>query len=283
MRMPCSKIVRFAWLALAATGCAESDDNQGTQPVEAGGQGDAATLVDSSVDASSPQDAALDAGGLLDARPAMDATGTADVTQPSDASAQDATRDATADAAPSDAAMSNAEPGRLAGITAAHNNVRAMVQTTPSLPPLVWSPTIAAYAQEWADNLASTACNAPMHRSSSDLQKKGYGENLAAFIGVGPSGSVSTVQQAVDSWAGEVSCWTYGTISAPGYPGTEKCNQTCYMAMHSDGCGHYTQIVWRKSTELGCGVATCNSTRGKADIWICNYSPAGNFVGQTPY
>ena len=90
-------------------------------------------------------------------------------------------------------------------------------------------------------------------------------------------------QQAVDGWAAEVSCWTYGTISGLGVQGTEKCNQACYMAMRSDGCGHYTQIVWRKSTQLGCGVASCNSARGKQDIWICNYSPAGNFAGMAPY
>ncbi len=44
-------------------------------------------------------------------------------------------------------------------------------------------------------------------------------------------------------------------------------------------CGHYTQIVWRGTTTLGCAVAR-SSFR---EVWVCEYSPAGNIVGQRPY
>ena len=44
-------------------------------------------------------------------------------------------------------------------------------------------------------------------------------------------------------------------------------------------CGHYTQIVWRKSQRLGCGMASCGDT----EVWVCNYDPPGNFLGQRPY
>jgi pathogenesis-related protein 1 len=178
----------------------------------------------------------------------------------------------------------NPETGRLAGITAAHNAVRAEVQTSNSLPPLTWSPTLADYAQQWATSLASNAstCAAPQHRPASDLTAVDYGENLATFGGASRGGSapmdVSTAIQAVGAWAAEAMCWTYGTIG-----GTEQCNMTCTNMLHSDGCGHYTQIVWRKSTQLGCGVATCQNGSFTQDIWICNYAPAGNIVRQTPY
>lgn len=172
------------------------------------------------------------------------------------------------------------ETGRLVGITEAHNAVRAMVSTQPSLPPLTWSPTIAAYAQQWATQLASnpSTCSQPVHRSETELKMMGYGENLAAFYGQMPGGMVSTEQQAVDGWASEKACWTYGTFG-----GTEKCDMTCTTKLFSDGCGHYTQIIWRNSVQLGCGVASCQSTQGPADIWICNYAPPGNVVGQLPY
>jgi hypothetical protein len=167
------------------------------------------------------------------------------------------------------------ESGRLVGITAAHNAVRAEVMTTPALPPLVWSDALATYAQQWADSLAMTSCSSPHHRTEQELQMKGYGENLAAFSSTFGS---STAQQAVDGWANEKMCWTFGTFF-----GTEKCDMTCYAKMNSDGCGHYTQIVWRKSTMLGCGVASCMNGQFKTDIWICNYAPPGNYVGQDPY
>lgn len=165
--------------------------------------------------------------------------------------------------------------GRLVGITAAHNAVRAAVQTTPPLSPLTWSDTLAQYAQQWADNQAMTSCSAPHHRSGQELQAIGYGENLAAFTS---SFGQSTAQQAVDGWAAEKMCWTFGTIA-----GTEMCNTSCYQKLNSDGCGHYTAIVWRQTTQVGCGVATCKSSFGNEDIWICNYAPAGNFIGRAPY
>ncbi|MEO6603578.1 MAG: CAP domain-containing protein [Polyangiaceae bacterium] len=169
----------------------------------------------------------------------------------------------------------NGEMGRLVGITAAHNAVRSSVDSTPPLPPLVWSDELAQYAQQWADELAATSCSSPHHRSSQELQTVNYGENLAAFIS---SSGGSTAQQAVNAWAAEKTCYTFGALTT-----TDKCDTACYTGLHSDGCGHYTQIVWRASKEVGCGVASCPNGGGQEDIWICNYSPPGNFIGRTPY
>jgi KaiC/GvpD/RAD55 family RecA-like ATPase len=47
----------------------------------------------------------------------------------------------------------------------------------------------------------------------------------------------------------------------------------------SSVCGHYTQIVWRDSKEVGCGSAR----NGNRQVWVCEYNPPGNFVGQRPY
>ncbi|TYH88937.1 hypothetical protein ES332_D01G223500v1 [Gossypium tomentosum] len=45
-------------------------------------------------------------------------------------------------------------------------------------------------------------------------------------------------------------------------------------------CLHYTQVVWRNSTRLGCARVKCNS-----GWWFvtCNYDPPGNIVGERPY
>jgi pathogenesis-related protein 1 len=185
-------------------------------------------------------------------------------------------------ATPPDAsAPEDAGGGRMAGMVEAHNEVRAAVGVTPPLPMLTWRDDIAAYAQEWADKLAAASCDI-MHRTGSELQAKGYGENIA-FLPTRFGPTESTAKAAVDAWASEKMCWTYGTLSGFGKTGTEKCDVACYTNLRSDGCGHYTAIVSKRSTALGCGVATCKSSGFDYDIWVCNYNPAGNLVGQAPY
>ncbi|EEE50692.1 hypothetical protein OsJ_30952 [Oryza sativa Japonica Group] len=46
-------------------------------------------------------------------------------------------------------------------------------------------------------------------------------------------------------------------------------------------CGHYTQVVWRKSVRIGCARVVCAANRG---VFItCNYDPPGNFNGERPF
>lgn len=159
------------------------------------------------------------------------------------------------------------EPGRLAGITAAHNAVRAGVTNptpSPALPPLTWSTSIAATAQAYADQLASSGCNL-VHSGAN-----GLGENLAWY-----GGQMATPEDVVDGWASEVDCWTYGK-----FMNGDACDSVCVAQHNSNGCGHYTQVVWRNTTELGCGMATCS---GGAEIWVCNYKAQGNYINQYPY
>ena len=161
--------------------------------------------------------------------------------------------------------------GPLACIVEQHNAVRAKVMASTPLPPVTWNADIARYAQEWTD----MTCMAPQHRSNPSLNGQRLGENLFASFGLGP---MMPGKQAVDGWGGEVACYTYGKFLSG-----DKCDMMCTSAMHSDGCGHYTQIVWRASTQIGCGVTTCGSGFSTQTAVVCNYAPAGNFVGTLPY
>jgi hypothetical protein len=150
------------------------------------------------------------------------------------------------------------ETGRMVGMTAAMNAVRHGVSTSNPLPDLTWSSQIASVAQAYADKLASQGCQM-VHSNNPN-----YGENLAWF-----SGSSPTAAYVANAWAGESACYTYGPFESG-----DACTAAC-----SGGCGHYTQIVWRDTTEVGCGMASCPGS----EVWVCNFAPPGNYVGETPY
>ncbi len=139
-----------------------------------------------------------------------------------------------------------AEPAAVAGITEAHNRARK----ERGVPPLTWSPQLAAVAEEWAQRLAAKGCNL-QHRSDAR-----FGENLYAIYGTS-----ATAQEVVDSWVSEVANYDYKKNRCKGI------------------CGHYTQVVWRSSRSLGCAAARCS----EGEVWVCNYDPPGNFVGEQPY
>jgi len=141
----------------------------------------------------------------------------------------------------------------------AHNQVRANAQPAPSpaLRPLNWSGDAAATAQAWAKG-----CTFSHNPNLGDL-----GENLAAFYPVGSG----TPEGVVQGWAAEAQNYDYAT-------------DTCGSA-----CGHYTQLVWRATTAVGCARATCTAAsspfaNGQSwDLWVCDYDPGGNILGQKPY
>src|SRR5262245_46812463 len=92
------------------------------------------------------------------------------------------------------------EPANLTGITLFHNQVRAMVQTSPALPSLTWSSALAATAAAWVamcrdvDQPIGLVDHNP---NRSDGHPYYVGENIFA------SGGTATAQQAVQTWAGE--------------------------------------------------------------------------------
>jgi hypothetical protein len=43
--------------------------------------------------------------------------------------------------------------------------------------------------------------------------------------------------------------------------------------------GHYTQLVWRATTQVGCASASSE----REDILVCRYAEAGNYRGERPF
>ena len=166
-------------------------------------------------------------------------------------------------ALPAYAAKINAIKIDPVAIIAAHNQLRTEVGVTKKL---IYSKTLAVSAQAWAEHLKQiNACQ--MRHSAPDGK---YGENLFWASAVSWTSGRKDLQKVsskkvVEDW------------------GSEKADYDYASNMCADGkmCGHYTQIVWRSTTKVGCGAAECKDTQEQ--VWACQYQPAGNWVGKKPY
>lgn len=147
-------------------------------------------------------------------------------------------------------------------IVATHNKWRAKV----GVGELSYSPELEVSAQAWADNLKQTN-HCKMRHS---VPEGRYGENLywaSALTWSDGRRELQKVSSAkpVDSWGSEIRDYNYTKNSCK--PGKM--------------CGHYTQMVWRTSTKVGCALAVCEDSQEQ--VWVCQYQPAGNWVGKKPY
>ncbi|MCK5896367.1 MAG: SCP-like extracellular [Cocleimonas sp.] len=160
----------------------------------------------------------------------------------------------------------NTVPTAFRGTLSTHNAVRAQYDLTP----LRWSPTLARYAQQWATHQATFKnCNMqhrPHHKSPFKQQ---YGENLfwaspKRWSDGKTERQFISISEVITSWANEVDDYDYHS-------------NTCKTG---EQCGHYTQIVWRETQAVGCAIAVCPD---KSQLWVCNYNPSGNYIGEQPY
>lgn len=103
-------------------------------------------------------------------------------------------------------------------------------------PALKWDKKLATYAQKWSNKCEFQHSAGP------------YGENLA--LGYPNWSSV------INGWYNEVSEYNY---DKPGF------------GMNT---GHFTAVVWKSTTKIGCGVKSCPN--GK--LYTCSFSAPGNIV-----
>jgi uncharacterized protein YkwD len=129
-------------------------------------------------------------------------------------------------------------PAERDEILAQHNKYRAQHCS----PPLTWSNEIAAAAQRWAERCSFS------HNGADK-----FGENIAW-------GGDRTMTNIVEAWYSEVKNYNFAK------PGT------------SSGVGHFTQIVWKNTKQIGCGVSKC--ILGSMRYVVCQYSPQANWTGQ---
>ncbi len=132
---------------------------------------------------------------------------------------------------------------------------------------LKWADDLSRDAEEWAEYLSKNR-NCEMEHASQSIRKNN-GENIFWASPIVWSNGKKELQKihgsdVVNSWGSEKTDYNY-------------LNNSCKAGAM---CGHYTQIVWNDTKEVGCGMAICND---KAQLWVCRYRPAGNWIGRKPY
>ncbi|TGZ51654.1 hypothetical protein CRM22_010730 [Opisthorchis felineus] len=121
-----------------------------------------------------------------------------------------------------------------------------------SIQNLTWSSQLEDDAKAWA--------------MKCQFQHATAGENLAM--------STRSNRDPVKMWFNEHRRYKFGPVSMENVAGT----------------GHYTQVIWENTKELGCYRHLCDKvalsdgrTIKNAYYTVCRYLPPGNFLGQEPY
>ena len=139
-------------------------------------------------------------------------------------------------------------------LLARHN----MERDRKGAPRLAWSRKLAQEAQGWADRLAIE--NTMRHADYT--ARGGAGENL--WMG---SAGYYGPDRMIGAFVGEKQHYVHAAFPKVSRTGRWQ------------DVGHYTQVVWRDTKEVGCAIA-----RGqKDDFLVCRYWPAGNWMGEVAY
>lgn len=139
-------------------------------------------------------------------------------------------------------------------VLAEHNRERDRA----GVPRLAWSERLAWDAQAWAHALAAQGGL----RHASHSENRGAGENL--WMG---SAGYYPPESMIASFLEERRHYRPGVFPNVSHTGNWQ------------DVGHYTQVVWRDTREVGCAVA-----RGAGhDFLVCRYWPAGNWMGERPF
>ncbi len=135
----------------------------------------------------------------------------------------------------------------------AHNAERATV----GAPPLIWDDGLEREARVWARHLINS------RTFEHDPTPHGHGENLWGGWG----SRRWTPEQMVGEWIAEKAQSRHATVPAVSRTGDWS------------AVGHYTQIVWSRTTHVGCAL----ERRRDRAVLACRYSPPGNIDGLRAY
>ena len=139
---------------------------------------------------------------------------------------------------------------------------------------LEWDASLASASQSWA--------NKCIWGHDPKNSQNAWGENLAIVSGNRNVDAAWLESRIEHGWYDEVEHvqvpWADTGLVAKNYADPRsKCPSAYDSANQKCMIGHYTQVVWAKTTKVGCAVSFCDSVRGfvAGTYLVCKYNPPG--------
>ncbi|KYN39549.1 Venom allergen 3 [Trachymyrmex septentrionalis] len=126
---------------------------------------------------------------------------------------------------------------------------------------MAWDEELEKIAQKWVNQCITG------HDKCRNVDRYTVGQNMAQSSSTGKN--TATVENMILLWYDEVNDFNNSKIEK--YEFEPK-------------TGHYTQLIWAKSTKIGCGkIEFKDSSNWNKINLCCNYGPHGNMIGQKIY
>lgn len=139
---------------------------------------------------------------------------------------------------------------RMIDVYKAHNALRSEYGATP----LRWNTVLAENAQIYANRLAQTGQRVHASRDGRGTERENISQGMIGW----------NANQLMRNWLDERRYFAPGT-----FPNVSTTGNWYRI-------GHYSQMIWPTTTDIGCGMAT-----GSGFSWlVCRYDPGGNKDGK---
>jgi len=170
------------------------------------------------------------------------------------------------------------DPAAQQAILDRHNELRAKVArgeetngdqpSAANMRKMAWNSELTAISQRWADQCTFGHDSVRTLADSTRVGQNAY--YSASSNQLSQSEVMGRASYAVDSW--------YNEVADPGFTNTD-----IKPFKFSYGAGHYTQVVWAETDEIGCGQVYYKDGSWFKSLIICNYAVAGNMQSGVMY
>merc|ERR1712136_130923 len=137
---------------------------------------------------------------------------------------------------------------------------------------LTWNDELAEVAQRWVNQCIA---GHDKNRRTDDFEYVGQNWAWAAVVGGNHDDSGAVASGMVQKWYDEVKDITAQAVDSFSLDKT--------VTGATGDIGHYTQVVWAETTDVGCGYMTSNVNERIESVLVCNYGPSGNWLKESLY